>query len=95
VWQKVRRYESEPTPSSAWNRQRKFAAVPGPARAPHASAATSATRSHSLLDGTFTFDLTGPDCTELTADQLSQTTATNLHGRGFATITSTEEILGG
>ena len=47
------------------------------------------------LDGTFTFDLTGPDGTELTADQLSQTTATNLHGGGFATITSTEEILGG
>ena len=46
-------------------------------------------------DGTFTFDLTGPDCTELTADQLSQTTATNLHGGGFATITSTKEILGG
>jgi hypothetical protein len=47
------------------------------------------------LDGTFTFDLAGPDGTELTADQLSQTTATNLHGGGFATITSTEEILGG
>jgi nicotinamidase-related amidase len=47
------------------------------------------------LDATFTFDLTGPDGTELTADQLSQATATNLQGGGFATVLPTKEILGG
>ncbi|MEC3981213.1 cysteine hydrolase family protein [Amycolatopsis sp. H20-H5] len=45
------------------------------------------------LDATYTFDLAGPDGTVLTAEQLSQATATNLHGGGFATVTSTKDIL--
>jgi nicotinamidase-related amidase len=45
------------------------------------------------LDATFTFDLAGPDGTVLTADQLSQATATNLHGGGFAKVVTTKEIL--
>lgn len=45
------------------------------------------------LDATFTFDLTGPDGSTLTAAELSRATATNLHGGGFATVTSTKEIL--
>ncbi|MBB1153887.1 MULTISPECIES: cysteine hydrolase family protein [Amycolatopsis] len=45
------------------------------------------------LDATFTFDLTGPDGSTLTADELSKATAANLHGGGFATVKSTKEIL--
>jgi nicotinamidase-related amidase len=45
------------------------------------------------LDATFTFDLTGPDGSVLTADELSRATATNLHGGGFATVTSTKDLL--
>ncbi|KFU81268.1 Nicotinamidase-related amidase [Amycolatopsis lurida] len=45
------------------------------------------------LDATFTFDLAGPDGGVLTADELAKATATNLHGGGFATVTSTKEIL--
>ncbi|MBB4688829.1 cysteine hydrolase family protein [Amycolatopsis jiangsuensis] len=46
------------------------------------------------LDATFTFDLAGPDGAVLSADELSRSTATNLHGGGFATVTSTARILG-
>jgi nicotinamidase-related amidase len=45
------------------------------------------------LDATYTFDLAGPDGSVLTADELAKATATNLHGGGFATVTSTKEIL--
>jgi nicotinamidase-related amidase len=45
------------------------------------------------LDATFTFDLAGPDGSVLTADELSRATATNLHGGGFATVTSTKDLL--
>jgi nicotinamidase-related amidase len=45
------------------------------------------------LDATFTFDLTGPDGRVLTADELSRVTATNLHGGGFATVTTTKDLV--
>ena len=48
-----------------------------------------------VLDATHTFDAAGPDGTVLSADQLAAATATNLHSGGFATITSTEEVLRG
>jgi nicotinamidase-related amidase len=44
------------------------------------------------LDATHTFDRQGPDGTVLTADQLAQATATNLHGE-FATVVSTDQLL--
>lgn len=44
------------------------------------------------LDATHTFDRTGPDGRVLTAEQLMQATATNLHGE-FATVVSTDEVL--
>jgi nicotinamidase-related amidase len=44
------------------------------------------------LDATHTFDRTGPDGTTLTADQLAQATATNLHDE-FAEVTSTAALL--
>lgn len=44
------------------------------------------------LDATHTFDRTGPDGRILTAEQLRQATATNLHGE-FATVVSTDEVL--
>jgi nicotinamidase-related amidase len=44
------------------------------------------------LDATYTFDLTGPNTT-LTADQLAEATAVNLHGGEFATVTTTADIL--
>lgn len=45
------------------------------------------------LDATHTFDLTGPDGTVLTADELTRATAVNLHGGGFAHVVSTAEVL--
>jgi hypothetical protein len=45
------------------------------------------------LDATHTFDRTGPDGRVLTADELAQATATNLHGE-FATVVSTRDLLG-
>jgi nicotinamidase-related amidase len=45
-----------------------------------------------VLDATHTFDRQGPDEAVLTADQLSQATATNLHGE-FATVVSTDQLL--
>lgn len=44
------------------------------------------------LDATFTFDRTGPDGTVLTADELAQASATNLHGE-FATVAPTSALL--
>ena len=44
------------------------------------------------LDATYTFDLTGPTST-LTADQLAEATAVNLHGGGFATVTTTADVV--
>jgi nicotinamidase-related amidase len=45
------------------------------------------------LDATHTFDRTGPDGSTLTADQLAQATATNLHDE-FAQVVSTADLLG-
>lgn len=45
------------------------------------------------LDATRTFDLTGPDGAVVPAATLMQVTATNLHGGGFARVTSTGEVL--
>lgn len=45
------------------------------------------------LDATRTFDLAGPDGRIVEAATLMQVTATNLHGDGFARISSTEEVL--
>ena len=45
------------------------------------------------LDATHTFDLAGPDGTVLTADELTRATATNLHGGGFARVTSAVAVL--
>lgn len=47
------------------------------------------------LDATRTFDLAGPDGTVVPAATLMQVTATNLHGDGFAQVTSTAEVLAG
>ena len=44
------------------------------------------------LDATHTFDRRGPDGTLVTADQLTHSTATNLHGE-FATIVNTHQLL--
>jgi nicotinamidase-related amidase len=46
-----------------------------------------------VLDATHTFDRVGPDGALLTADQLAQATATNLHGE-FATVVSTADVVG-
>ncbi|WP_018685676.1 cysteine hydrolase family protein [Actinokineospora enzanensis] len=48
---------------------------------------------HVPLDATYTFGLTGPGGVELTADELSRATAVNLHGGGFATVSSTADVL--
>lgn len=45
------------------------------------------------LDATRTFDLTGPDGTTIPAATLMQVTAANLHGDGFARVTSTDAVL--
>ncbi|MEJ3405172.1 cysteine hydrolase family protein [Rathayibacter sp. YIM 133350] len=45
------------------------------------------------LDATHTFDLEGPDGIRLSADELTRASAVNLHGGGFATVTSTAEVL--
>jgi nicotinamidase-related amidase len=47
-----------------------------------------------VLDATHTFDRVGPDGVTLTAEQLAQATATNLHGE-FATVVSTADVLSG
>lgn len=45
------------------------------------------------IDATRTFDLTGPDGTTISADDLMRTTATNLHSGGFATVVSTADLI--
>ena len=45
------------------------------------------------IDATSTFDLTGPDGEVMTAEELKRATVTNLHGGGFATVTTTEAVL--
>ena len=45
------------------------------------------------LDATRTFDLAGPDGTVTPAATLMAITATNLHGGGFATVTTTDDLL--
>ncbi|MCY0918849.1 cysteine hydrolase family protein [Streptomyces sp. H27-G5] len=45
------------------------------------------------LDATHTFDLEGPDGLRLTADALTTATAVNLHGGGFARVTTTARLL--
>jgi nicotinamidase-related amidase len=45
-----------------------------------------------VLDATHAFDRTGPDGITLTADELSRTTATNLHGE-FATAIDTARAI--
>ena len=45
------------------------------------------------IDATHTFDRMGPDGETMTADELARATATNLHDE-FATVVSTEELLG-
>lgn len=45
------------------------------------------------LDATRTFDLAGPDGATVPAAALMRVTATNLHGGGFAHITSTDELV--
>ncbi|MFF4579481.1 cysteine hydrolase family protein [Streptomyces sp. NPDC001389] len=45
------------------------------------------------LDATHTFDLAGPAGRTLTADQLAAATAVNLHGGGFARVTTTADLL--
>lgn len=45
------------------------------------------------IDATRTFDLAGPDGEVIPAAGLMQATATNLHGGGFARVTSTAELL--
>lgn len=45
------------------------------------------------LDATRTFDLAGPDGAAIPAATLMSVTATNLHGGGFAKVTSTDELL--
>ncbi|MFC7488279.1 cysteine hydrolase family protein [Knoellia sp. CPCC 206453] len=45
------------------------------------------------IDATSTFDLAGPDGAVMSAEDLARATATNLHGGGFATVTSARAIL--
>lgn len=45
------------------------------------------------IDATSTFDLAGPDGAVMSAEDLARATATNLHGGGFATVTSASVIL--
>ncbi|WP_307793616.1 cysteine hydrolase family protein [Microbacterium stercoris] len=45
------------------------------------------------IDATRTFDLVGPDGVATPAATLMAVTATNLHGGGFATVTTTDELI--
>lgn len=45
------------------------------------------------LDATRTFDLAGPDDVVVPAETLMQVTATNLHGGGFARVTTTDAVV--
>ncbi|GHH35985.1 cysteine hydrolase family protein [Streptomyces candidus] len=45
------------------------------------------------LDATYTFDLEGPFGWRQSADELARATAVTLHGGGFATVTTTAELV--
>ncbi|WP_119292800.1 cysteine hydrolase family protein [Streptomyces sp. YIM 130001] len=45
------------------------------------------------LDATHTFDLTGPFGWRQSADELARSTATSLHGGGFAEVVTTKDLL--
>ncbi|EAP98535.1 putative hydrolase [Janibacter sp. HTCC2649] len=45
------------------------------------------------IDATSTFDLAGPEGAVMSAEDLTRATATNLHGGGFATVTSAAALL--
>jgi nicotinamidase-related amidase len=45
------------------------------------------------IDATYTFGLKGADGTTLSAEQLYVATAVNLHGGGFAQVTTTKQVL--
>ncbi|GAA2029160.1 cysteine hydrolase family protein [Agromyces tropicus] len=45
------------------------------------------------IDATHTFDLEGPGGVRLAAADLARATAVNLHGGGFATVTTTDDVL--
>ncbi|MFD9973353.1 cysteine hydrolase family protein [Streptomyces sp. NPDC059017] len=45
------------------------------------------------LDATYTFDLVGPFGWSLGADELARATAVSLHGGGFATVVTTEDLV--
>ncbi len=45
------------------------------------------------LDATRTFDLAGPDGAVVDAATLMRVTATNLHGGGFARVSSTDDVI--
>ncbi|MEU2113758.1 cysteine hydrolase family protein [Streptomyces sp. NPDC019507] len=45
------------------------------------------------LDATYTFDLAGPFGWSLGADELARATAVTLHGGGFATVVTTDELV--
>lgn len=47
------------------------------------------------LDATRTFDLAGPGGTVVSAETLMQITAANLHGGGFARVTTTDVVIAG
>ena len=46
-----------------------------------------------VADATHTFDQEGPDGQVLTADDLTRATTASLHGGGFATVASTDDVL--
>ncbi|MFJ2475012.1 cysteine hydrolase family protein [Streptomyces sp. NPDC087659] len=45
------------------------------------------------LDATYTFDLAGPFGWRMGADELARATAVTLHGGGFATVVTTDELV--
>ncbi|MFI1466019.1 cysteine hydrolase family protein [Streptomyces wuyuanensis] len=45
------------------------------------------------LDATYTFDLAGPFGWSLGADELARATAVSLHGGGFATVVTTDDLV--
>lgn len=47
-----------------------------------------------VLDAMHTFDLRGPDGVVIRAQELSRTTAANLHGGGFARVVATADLIG-
>ncbi|WP_353827126.1 cysteine hydrolase family protein [Agromyces sp. SYSU T0242] len=47
------------------------------------------------IDATHTFEMEGPGGIRLAAADLARATAVNLHGGGFATVATTDDVLGG